>query len=73
MKLSKTITWRGHKWNEVIPEDNQSMKEDGYDIILRRSPCISELRRYGSYVGGIDAKSSEILARYPHRTDILIN
>ena len=72
MKI-KPINWRGHRWNEVLPENNQSMREAGYDIILRRDPSISELRRYGQCVAGIDAKSIEIATKYPRILEAVKN
>lgn len=70
MKLQKTIVWRGHRWNEIIPNDNPHMRAEGYDIVLRREPPMSELKRYGQAVGGIDAKMSELIAKYPRLAGI---
>lgn len=72
MKLLKTILWRGHRWNEILPNDNKYMREAGYDVVLRRGPAYSELKRYGQCVSGIDAKMSELVAKYPRLACITV-
>lgn len=71
MLLDKPIVWRGHKWNEIIPEDNKHMKKAGYDLVLRRPPPVSELKRNRQAVCGIDAKSVDLIAKYPRLKDVI--
>jgi hypothetical protein len=70
MKLEKSIVWRGHRWTEMFREDNKYMRQDGYDVILRRTTSVSELNRYGQAVGGIDAKLLELTGKYPRLAGI---
>lgn len=70
MLLAKQITWRGHRWNEIIKNDNPHMVKVGYDVVLRRPPAMSELKKTGQCVGGIDAKLKELVAIYPRLSNI---
>jgi len=63
--IVKPFNWNGHRWNEIVKEDNPSMFGTGYDIVIKRPPPISELRRYGQAVTGMNAKSVEIIKKYP--------
>ena len=72
MILEKTITWKQGRWNEILKNDNKHMRKAGYDIVLRRKPVMSILRRYGYCVSGIDAKMKELIEKYPRLSSIKI-
>lgn len=63
----KSISYRGHRWSEVLHQNNPHMKKAGYDVILRRTPSQSEMRHSrGGVPSGIDAKFSELQVRHKH-------
>ena len=61
-KLDKRIRVRGGLWNEIRPEDNQSMKKAGY-VIIARPPVMSEIIRTGQCAGAISIKPEELPER----------
>lgn len=72
MKLTKKINWKHSRWDEILPNDNKHMRKAGYDLILRRQATYSLLKKGGGQmVGGIDAKSSELIAKYPKLSELI--
>lgn len=66
MVLGKAIIWQHARWTMVEKNDNIHMIESGYDLILRREPSISHMKaNHGQMVTGIDAKSTELIKKYP--------
>ena len=62
MKLDKRIRVRGGLWNEIRPEENQSMNEAGY-VVIARQPVTSEIIRPGQCAGAISIKPEELPER----------
>lgn len=64
--FSRPITWRHARWSSVTRQTNPYMLKAGYDIVLRREATRSLLQKGGGQmVSGIDAKSIEVLEKYP--------
>ena len=63
MKLDKKIRYQGGLWNEILPESNKSMAEEGF-VILHRPASIHIMRKQGGQmVGGIDCKPGSLKGR----------
>lgn len=60
--LDKRIRVRQGLWNEIRAERNISMRKEGY-VVISRPPVMSLLKRYGTAVGAIDIKPSELPLR----------
>ena len=57
----KTLNFncRGHRWNEILPDENKNMQEAGY-IIIKRPVSYSQLKKYGQMATAIDIMPDEL-------------
>lgn len=62
MNLEKQITYRGHRWNEVMQDYDLSDSSGVRYLSLRRPISVSAIRRNGTFVSAISVQMASLLA-----------